>query len=311
MPLGIGGGAQLGLALEAVAGTYLAPTKFVPFNSESLQLMQDTVWRRPIRKAVGIVGALAGNSHVEGDVEMEALEDIVALFMQASRMTVVKSGSSPNFTYTATPSSAAVPAKTMSLTIERVGGVVFGYTGMVVGSFGFSINDGELMYKATLLGRDEASQSVPTPTWPTTAPYGAGTYSIEIPTATPVTDTDTFEFTVEDNAEAQYRLKNTGRLADFIKYGERTCTLTVERDFTSRTDYDAFKALTSQSVTITASKGANNSISITMPVATKDTYEVTVPGQGDLVRARIAYNGVINSSGNEYTIVVKTQEDIT
>lgn len=310
MPLGIGGGAQLGIALEATAGTYLAPTKFVPFISESLQYQQATTWRRPIRRAVGIVGAVAGDAHVEGDVEIEALEDVLAHFMYASRMSIVKSGAT-NFTYTGTPASDAIPTKTMSMTLERVGGVVFGYTGMVVSSFKFSINEGMLMYSATMLGRDEASQAVPTPTWPTTTPYGAGTYSIEIPTGTPVTDTDTFEFSVEDGAVPAFRLKSTGRGAAFINYGERTCQLTLERDFTSRADYDAFKAYTAQSVTLTASKGANNSISIVMPVATKDTYEVVVPGQGDLVRARIAYMGVINTSGAEYSLVVKTQEDIT
>jgi hypothetical protein len=182
---------------------------------------------------------------------------------------------------------------------------------MVVGAFKFSIADGLLIYTATMLGRDEASQSVPTPTWPTTTPYGAGTYSIEVPTATPVTDTDTFEFTVEDNATPAFRLKSTGRGAQFNSYGERSVSLTMERDFQTRTDYDAFKAMTAQSVTLTASKGANNSISITIPVATKDTYEVVVPGQGDLVRANVTYQGVANSSGVDYTLIVKTQEDIT
>lgn len=309
MALGIGGGAQMGLALEVTPGTYVAPTKYFPFNSESLQFQQATKWRRPIRQAVGIVGAVAGDSHVEGEIEMEALEDVVAYFMQASRMTVVKSGAT-NFTYTGTPSNVAIPVKTMSLTIERVGGVVFGYTGMVVNSFKFSIDEGTLMFTVNMVGRDEASQSVPTPTWPTTTPYGAGQYSLEIPTATPVTDTDTFEFSVEDNASPAFRLKSTGRSAAFINYGERAVTMSMERDFTSRTDYDAFKALTSQSITLTASKGANNSISMVAPVAIKDTYEVTVPGQGDLVRANIAYQGAINGSGADYSLVVKTQEDI-
>jgi hypothetical protein len=307
--LGIGGGGQIGVALEVTPGTYLAPVKFVPFNSESLQYMQDTVWRRPIRKAVGVVGGVAGNAHVEGDVEIEAIEDVIAHFMYASRMDVIKSGAT-NYTYTGTPSSVAIPAKTLSVTVERVTGVVFGYVGCVVSSFRFTVADGLLMYSASLIGRDEASQAAPSPTWPTSVPFGAGQYSIEIPTASAVTDTDTFEFTVEDNATPAYRLKSTGRGAEFVYYGERNCTLTVERDFTSRADYDAFKALTSQSVTITASKGANNSISIVMPVAIKNTYEVTVPGQGDLVRARIEYQNAINASGAEYSLVVKTQEDI-
>lgn len=310
MALGIGGGAAMGLALETVAGTWVAPTKWFPFNSESLQYQQETIWRRPIRRAVGIIGAVAGNAHVEGDIEMEALDDVVPYFLTCARASVVETGSLPNFTYTATPTANAIPAKTMSLTIERVTGQSFGYTGMVVSSFKFGIQDGLLTFNVTMMGRDEASQSIGAPVFPTSTPYGAGQYSIEIPTASAITEVDTFEFTVEDNAEPQYRLKSTGRGAEFIKYGERNCTLTVERDFLTRADYDAFKALTAQTVTLTATKGANNSISINMPVAVKNTYEIPVPGQGDLVRANIEYQGVSNSSGVDYTVVVKTQEDL-
>jgi hypothetical protein len=311
MALGIGGGAAMGLALETVAGTYLAPTKWLPFTSESLNFQQDTVWRRPIRRAVGVIGAVAGNQHVEGDIEMEALEDVVPYFLMCSRASVVKTGAGPNYVYTSTPTANAIPAKTMSVTLERVTGQSFGFTGMVVSSFKFGIDDGQLTFTASMMGRDEASNSIGSPTFPTSTPFGAGTYTIEIPTGSTVTDTDTFEFTVEDNATPNYRLKNTGRGADFIAYGERNCTLTVERDFLTRTDFDAFKALTAQAVTITASKGSNNSIVISMPVAVKNTYEIPVPGQGDLVRAQIEYQGVSDATGVDYTVVVKTQENIT
>ena len=136
-------------------------------------------------------------------------------------------------------------------------------------------------------------------------------YSVEFPTGTPVVDTDTFEWAVEDNAEPQFRLKTTGRGANFIKYGERNATMSAERDFDNRTDYDNFKALTAQSVTITASKGVNNSISLLAPVSIKDSYEVTAPGQGDLVRASISYQHVMDGTGKSWQIVIKTQEDYT
>lgn len=312
MPLGIGAGGILGLALEATPGTYVAPTKFIPFTSESLVYQQANVKRRPIRANAGLIGVVAGNSHVAGDIEFEALEDVVPYFLLAGRTTCVKTGTTPDFTYTFTPDqAAAISSETLSLTLERVDGIVTAYTGCVVGSFKFGISDGLLTFSTSIISRNETSQTAATPTWPVTTPYGAGMYSIEIPTATPVTDTDTFEFTVEDNAEPQFRLKSTGRSADFVKFGERATTLTAERDFTSRADYDAFKALTAQSITISATKGVANSISILMPVAIKDTYEVGIGGQGDLVRASIAYDGVIDSSGNDYTITIKTQEDIT
>lgn len=291
-------------------GVYTPPTKFFPFVSESLVTSQETIWRRPIRQSADILGAVPGNFHMEGDMSIEALEDVVLYFLAASRTSIIKSGVDPDFTYVITPTSLGVANKTLSITIVR-NGIVFGYTGVTTSSFTFNISDGLLMFDVSLMGRDEATQTAPVPTWTTSEPFGAGMYSIEFPTGNPVTDTDTFEWTVEDNAEPQFRLKNSGRGADFIKYGERNATISAERDFTDRTDYDAFKALTAQSVTITAERGPNNSISLLAPVAIKDSYEVTAPGQGDLVRASVSYQNVMDATGKSWEITIKTQEDYT
>jgi hypothetical protein len=310
---GIGGGGFCGLAFEATYGTYAPPTKFFPINSENLHYVQETSFRRPIRQNVDVLAAVPGNVHTEGDIAFDALDDVVPYFLYASRGTIVKSGAT-NFVYTFTPGSAGVvgAGRSLSITVVR-NGIVHGYTGVVVGSYTFSIEEGTLTYSASCVGSDEASQSAPTPTWPTTYPvYGAGQYNVQIPTSTQVFDADGFEFQVEDNAEPQYRLKNTGRGAQFVKYGERSATFTLERDYDSRTDYDAFKALTAQSVTVTATKGANNEITFLLPAAIKDTYEVGLAGQGDLIRASIAYQCVYDpGTSKAFQIVVKTQEDIT
>lgn len=290
-------------------GTYAAPTKYFPFNSESIVLTNQTVFRRPIRQSADIIGAVAGNYFTGGEVQLEALEDVVLWFLITSRTLVLKTGSTPNFTYTITPTAAAVANKTFSLTLVR-NGVVFGYTGMCTSSFTFGIDNGLLTFKINAMGRDETVQSSPTPTFPTTVPFGAGQYTIEIPTGSTVLDTDTFEFMVEDAAEAQFRLKSTGRGAQFIKYGERASTTSMERDFIDRTDYDLFKSVTAQSVTLTATKGVNNSIVLLAPVAIKDTYEVGLSSEGDLVRASIAYQNIIDVTGKSWQIVIKTQEDI-
>jgi hypothetical protein len=313
MAQGTGAGGFLGVALEATAGTYAEPTKFVPIQSESLAFTQDTVWRRPIRQSADIVGAVEGNGRVEGDISMEAFEDVVATMLQAARTTMTTSGTSPNFIYTFTGTPDAVPSQTMSITVVR-NEQVFAYTGCVLASFVFTIDDGALMFNPTILGRDEAEQDAPTATWGTgiqSTPYGQGQYKISIPTGTQVYDADSFEFTVDDGAEAQYRLRDDTNGASFVSFGERAVTLSLDRDFLDRDDYDAFRALTAQSVTLLASKGANNSISIAIPAAVKDTYEVGLSGQGDLIRASIAYNGVLDSTGKAYTIAVATQEDFS
>lgn len=290
-------------------GNYTAPTKYVPITSESLQMMEETVFRRPIRESADVIGAVAGNENVDGDIEMEALEDCIIYFLHVARATVTKSGGGPNYVYDYAPNANAVTGRTLSITIVR-SGEVFGYLGCSTTSFKFGIQDGLLTFSCHIISTSEAVQTSPTSSWPTTAPFGAGTYSIEIPTGTPVLDTDTFEWSVEDNGEAQFRLKSTGRGAQFVKLGERDITCTVGRDFTSRTDYDAFKAVTAQSITLTASKGSNNLITLLTPTTVKESYELGLSGQGDLNRANITYRSMLGSP-SAYKITVKTQENIT
>jgi len=291
-------------------GVYVLPSKFIPIDSESLQYQQATVWRRPIRKTAEILGGIAGNANVAGDLVLDATEDVVLYFLIAARTACVKTGTSPNFTYTFTPTALATPVKTLSIAVER-NGMAFGYVGCIVSSISFRIEDGALKLTASIVGNDEAAQSALTGiVWPTVQPFGMGQYSIEIPTGTPVLDTDSFEFGVEDNAEPQFRLKNTGQGAQFVAFGERSTTLSVERDFEARTEYDAFKTLTSKSVSMKAIRGVNNSIQIDTPAAIVDTYELGLSGQGDLIRGAVKYNGVVDGTGKSYQIIVKTQEDI-
>jgi len=290
------------------SGTYRAPSKFVPILNESLANTENTVFRRPIRESADVIGAVAGNELAEGDIEMEALEDCIPWFLAAGRMTCTKTGSAPNYVYTYVPTAQAVPTRTVSITVKR-SDQIFGYTGCVISSIKFGIQDGMLTFAVHVIARSEASQAAPTSSWATTAPFGAGTYSIEIPTGTAVTDTDTFEWTVEDNGEAQFRLKNTGRGADFVKFGERDVTATYSRDFITRADYDLFKSVTSESITMTASKGTNNQVTLLSPVTVKESYEVGLSGQGDLNRAQISYRSMLGTPA-AYQLVVKTQENL-
>lgn len=290
-------------------GVYVAPTKFIPFNDESLEMMEETVFRRPIRQNAAVIGAVAGNEHPEGDLSMEALEDCILYFLLAARTTVTKTGTTPNFTYAFVGNANAVATRTLSITIIR-SDQVFGYTGCTTGSFKFGIENGMLTFACSIKGRSEATQTPPVASWPSTAPFGAGMYDIQIPTGVSVTDTDTFEWGIEDNADNQFRLKNTGRGSDFVKFGERDATITMGRDFLTRADYDLFKAVTAQSITLIASKGVNNSITLVTPVTVKESYAVGLNGQGDLVRGNIAYRGMIDGSGNDYNLTVKTQENV-
>lgn len=308
--VGIGAGGVVGLALETVPGTYVAPTKFFPITSESLKKTQAVIERRPLRGVVDVVGTLKGFTMVEGDIEMECYEDVLPYLLLAGRTAVVKTGSTPNFIYTATGTHAAEPADgfTLSITVMR-NGETFGYVGCTVGSFEWGMSDDILTLKVAIAGLDEATQSDPTASYSTVGPFGPGDYTYSIGGSS-MCDMDTAAFTINDNASAEKRLCQ--RAAKFVRWGERTVSGTVDRDFLDRTDYDAYIAQTSQAIIFTASKGSNNQVVLTIPVALKGKYEFGLQGQTDLIRASIDYIGVYDPTTTAaWKVVVKTQEDIT
>lgn len=317
MAAGIGAAGILGVAREVTAGTYVAPAKFIPIKSESLAYAQDTVFTRPIRGVADIVHAVPGNATVEGDIEFEVTHDNLPWFLYAMRGDVAVTGLQPPYVYTYTPNAIgqkSATLTTLSISVER-NGIVFGYTQCVVGKLQITVDDGILMATVSILAQEEATQSALSATWPTDPPFGAGQYVIEIPTASQVFDVDGFDFSVDDSAEHAYRLRDNGRGAQFTKFGERTSEISVERDFESRVDYDAFKALTAQAVHFRAEdpNEADNYLDIVMDAAIKDSYEIGLDSQGDLVRASITYQGIYDE-GNSRAFVLElgsATEDVT
>jgi hypothetical protein len=310
MAIGIGAGGYVGVAFETTAGTYTAPTRFFAINSESLKYTQETTFRRPIRQTAAVIGAIKGNARIEGDISMDALSTAAPWFHHASRATVAKTGST-NYTYTYTPSPAALPPnKTLSITVVR-NGVAFGYVNCVVQGFDYTINNGMLSATYHILGTDEENQSLPTPTFDAVDPvFGAGSWSIENPIATPVVDVDTFTFTVNDNGSAEYRLRNTASAA-FIRFGEQEATMSLERDFQSATEYAAWKALTNKSMKVTATNTATESISFSLTGGVYNDYSINLGGQGDLVRASANLTAIADATGASYALVIKSGENLT
>ena len=312
MPAGIGAAGSIGLAFEVTPGTYVAPIKFVPVRSESLKFMQEINYTRPIIKtAVEPVYAVKGPGHVEGDIEWEVLTDTLPYFLHAGRYTVVKAGADP-YTYTYTPAATAQEAnKTLSITVVR-NGIIFAYTGCVLGRMSISVENGMLVGTMGMVGRDEAAQSAPTESYVELAPLGADSLTIEIPAASAITDAGSFTFEVDDSAEAQFRLGSLA--AQYVGYGERNVSAEVERDFIDRAQYDLYKALTAQSVHFRSEDPADATqyIDFLIDSGVMDTYESFLEGQGDIITAALTFTGKYDfTNTRSHVIEVGTSENIT
>lgn len=307
--VGIGAGGVVGIAVETTQGTYEAPTKFFPIRSEGLAWQQDTIWRRVIRGTADAIGAVPGNGHVEGSIDMEVLDDVLPYFLQAARGELVQSGTSPDFTYDFTPNSDAEPSDTLSITVVR-NGESFGYTGCVVSQMSFSVDNGQLVVDLSILGQEEDTQPVPTETFDDAGPFAAGMWDLQIPSGTTVEDSDDLTLDINDNGEVQNRLLGR-RGAAFISYGQREVSLSLERDFKDRTQYNEFKNLTAQQIDIIVDNPDAGTITFSLTNAIINTYEVSLSGQGDLIRASTEYQGTDNAAGDgAYSITIESTEDL-
>lgn len=308
----IGASGFVGIALEDNSGEYEAPTKFFPIRSEGLQWTQDTFWRRVIRGTVDVIGAAPGTGNVEGDVEMELLDDVLPYFLLASRGILAKGGTDPDFEYEFTPSHGALAPNTLSITVVRAG-EAFGYVGCVVGSHSFGVDNDVATYTPSIIGMAEESVAVPgAPVYrEDDDPFGSGMWNIEVPQGSQIFDADNFSLDVNDNGTPENRLKDTLG-AQFVAFGERDVELSLDRDFESRSEYNDFKALTSEHVRVSLEKSAGRRVEFNVPASIKDTYDVSLAGVGDLVRASVTYRGTHAATvGGGFSILVETDEDIT
>lgn len=312
MAYGVGAQGVIGIEAEVTPGTYIAPTSFLNLLDDSIQFDQAQIQRRPLRGIADVAGMLPGDKHVNGSFKCELTADTLPVILRAARATGVKTGVGP-YVYTFTPNALTVPAKTLSITVVR-NTSVFGYTGCVISSMKFAIEDGILTGEFGIIGRDEASQANPTPTFSTVSPIATGQFTLQFATVTN-TEADTFELSIDDKAEPQFRLQGGNvRTPVFVKYGEREVALSINRDFQDRTDYDAFKALTAQAVDFNCvGTATTNEINFNVPTAIKDTYEIQGnKNQGDLIRANISYVGTYDTATSKaYQIVVKSSVSLT
>jgi len=311
----IGAGGVLGISMESSRGTYVAPSKWVPIRSESLTTSQELTYRRNIRGIADPMLPLPGNLTHEGDIEFECTPDVLPYIFKSMRVGVTKTGSSDPYTYVYLPTHTATSTASMSIYIER-GGIRFTYSGVTIGKLSLTINEGIMICTASVSALSEVTQSATSSSYSNNKPFSTGNFSIEIPNSSAVTDMDNITFDIDEGIQTNHRLNGSQNPAS-VTLGERTVTCSMDRDFSSRADFDAFKAATATSLavicTYTPSGGSANDryLKLEMPVASMESYTVNLGSQGDLVRASTTYTASYSNSDTfAYRATVKTDENL-
>lgn len=333
MPAGLGGGGYLAFTFETVMGTYLPPTTagtvFMPIISESLHYVEDKYYSEQIRQQTVDSDVKPSYYHIEGDIVMEVDANFLPYLLYCSRHSIVKTGPTP-FTYDFTPSQAGsastaasgAVARTASLSVIR-NGIGFGYSGCVVNTWEFTIENGVVRCSMGVLGLAEQTPAgLGTPTWSAPSLFGADASSIYVaasavsPTfGAASVDFNGYTTNFNYNAAAQNRII-ANRAAAYISFGKTEATYTTELDFISKTEYDNFKAASTRAVRLESLIGgatfalATQAFRVTHNRSAYDTYEIGLGGIGDLIMAAVTGRGLGIAGGSPYVISVKSPADI-
>jgi hypothetical protein len=329
---GLGGGGSLGVAFETTMGTYVPPVIFVPILSESLAYTEDKYLSEQIRQQSIHTEAKPSYYHMEGDIELEVDPTNIVYFLYAGRHTITKTAGPPavykfvpNSAGTASTSAGATTQKTLSITVVR-NGEVFGYTGVALGGFEFSVDTDDGILRATLnmFGLSEAEAADPTEVWTAPDLLGADSHRIFLDTAgvaptfaaSPDVNHNGLTFSANFNAEAQNRVR-ADRGASYISFGITEGTVSAEIDFLDRTDYDFFKATNKRAIKLESLNGGATLALSTSGVRLQannyffNEYTIPLEGMGDMVAADTEGRMLGITGGDAYEIHVKSPATIT
>ncbi|OLE27973.1 MAG: hypothetical protein AUG44_08775 [Actinobacteria bacterium 13_1_20CM_3_71_11] len=297
MPTGTGLDAQIGFGAESTWGTAVTPTRFIEFNSESLQ--KDVTWLEPSALHTGIKYKRASRIRqsrfsVSGDVEFDINTLGMGLFvrnMLGSAVTTTTLISGTAYKQVHTPGGLQGLGLTCQVgRPEPASGTVYPFTfaGCKVDKWAFTLKDNDTpSLKLTLDGRSES-----TATALTTASFLSGATTFDFSQATlklgGTATTASGETTIASGVAAatiinsititgdtklaadRFGIGNAGLKAQQLENGIPTLTGKLDAEFGKTELYDVFSANTTVAMQLdltgaVISGGNNYLFSIILP----------------------------------------------
>ncbi|MFB6626513.1 phage tail tube protein [Streptomyces sp. NPDC056374] len=189
MAIGSGLGSQLGLAAESTYGTFAAPTKFVEFTKESMQLKKTTAQSAGI--AAGRLLPLSSRRVVtqrqaSGSIEMEVTTKAMGLLLQAlmgTTVTPVQQAASTAYLQTHTLADTAGKFLTLQKGLPLTTGTVTrkNFLGCKVTSGEFSCGAGEMLTASYEIDAKDVEETsvLAAASYPAMAPFHFGQMSLK------------------------------------------------------------------------------------------------------------------------------------
>jgi len=315
MPLASGLAGQLGLAEEVTYGTYVAPTRFTEFNTESLHLERERIESAGIRAGRRILHRWAqGIQRVNGDIELELAPQGMALIWKHILGANVDSGTGP-YTHTITPGD--LTGKSLSIQIGRptISGTVqaFSYLGCKIAQAELDLKTNDwAMLKLSIYGaHEDTSQTLGTASYPATlTPFVFTQGSLTV--AGSAFDVISANVSIDNGFAVDrhfIRATTPERPKEPLEAKRRTITGTLTADFVDLTAYNRFVNGTEAALVVTLNAGAAAQTTITMNVR----YDGTTPSIGgdELVGQELPFKAVSATSDAAAITVAVLNSDTT
>lgn len=189
MAIGSGLGAQIGIAAESAYGTFVAPTKFIEFNKESLVLKKTTAQSAGI--AAGRLMALSSRrvltqKEASGGIDLEVTNKAMGLILQAlmgTTVTPAQQGATAAYLQTHTLADTAGKSLTIQKGVPLTTGTVTdkSFVGCKIVSAEFSCEvGGMLMLSLEIDGKDcSESETLAAASYPVMSPFHFGQMALK------------------------------------------------------------------------------------------------------------------------------------
>ena len=326
MAHGSGLDAQLGIGNETTYGTRVAPTSFIPFESESLALTQEYIENQPLMSGVMVQPQgyhVSSTRTVEGSVEMlmfdRGLGKILNLLTGDTISVVTPNGATNARTATFPIGLTSPVGKSLSIQVGRpdTTGTVrpFDYIGCKITEATISVESGEA---ATLSlnvdGRDEKTdQTLATPTYSAAAkPFSFQNWGIDIG-GNAAANVRSLTITIPLNmATDRYHLGNSGTKDEPLLNAQSEIAVSATLEFRSLADHSRFRNESVVALTATATgdiieSSTRYKAEIAIPAA-KQVSSAPAVGGPDIVTSDVEFRALWNGTNAPMTITTTSTD---
>jgi hypothetical protein len=316
--MSLGALGYVGYGVESVDGTFVAPTKFLPVSSFSVEDVNDFMTPDQIRHSRDRYIAMVAPYNVSGSMEMELIPTETAHLLKSAWAASVNSGaySGGGYEHTFTPASQE-PTFTFESSAADI--LVMRYSGVRINTLEIKAAFGEIVTASFgLEGVNRKKEASPTsPTYTNIRPFHFTGADVHVAGGTLLTHVKDFTFGSNNNFERIGTLRRT-RAWKRMAFGMREVTLAMTLDFTDTSEYDRFLAETVFDVDLflegdsgVAGMGTNRPILRIQPTNVR-WNKVNVPlSAGDYLEQAVEALIVAPIGGNIFTAkLINTEETV-